>query len=119
MDHPFHYLKINYTSVVYPLTVLILPISSLLIYLVSYLIVLDMLSFVIGYVQIVEFRFELLSDMTVVPQQYTLHCVIIGDDNSYTITLYGNDQQRYSGGCGNGNCIKHLLPAVTLHMIIL
>ena len=79
-----------------------------------------MLSFVIGHVQIVKFRFELLSDMTVVPQQYTLHCVTIGDDNSYTITVYGNDQQIYSGGCGIGNCIKHLLHcAVTLHMIIL
>ena len=46
--------------------------------------------------------------MTVVPQQYTLHCVTIGID-IYTITLYGNDQQIYSGGCGNGNCIKQLL----------
>ena len=34
------HLRINYTSVVYPLAVLILPISSLLIYSVSYLIVL-------------------------------------------------------------------------------
>ena len=40
MDKAFQYLRINYTSVVYPLTVLILPISSLLIYSVSYLIVL-------------------------------------------------------------------------------
>ena len=46
--------------------------------------------------------------MTVVTQQYTLHCVTVGFD-SYTITLYGNDQQIYSGGCGNGNCIKQLL----------
>ena len=46
--------------------------------------------------------------MTVVPQQYTLHCVTIGD-GSYTITLYGNDQQIYSGDCGNGKCIKQLL----------
>ena len=46
--------------------------------------------------------------MTVVPQQYTLHCVTIGS-GSYTITLYGNDQQIYSGGCGNGNCIRQLL----------
>ena len=46
--------------------------------------------------------------MTVVPQQYTLHCVTIGD-GSYTITLYSNNQQIYSGGCGNGNCIKQLL----------
>ena len=46
--------------------------------------------------------------MTVVPQQYTLHCVTIGDD-SYTITLYGNHQQIYSGDCGNENCIRQLL----------
>ena len=46
--------------------------------------------------------------MTVVPQQYTLDCVTIGD-GSYTITLYGNDQQIYSGGCGNENCIRQLL----------
>ena len=46
--------------------------------------------------------------MTVVPQQYTLHCVTIGD-GGYTITVYGNDQQIYSGGCENGNCTKQLL----------
>ena len=46
--------------------------------------------------------------MTVVPQQYTLHCVTIGFD-SYIITLYSNNQQIYSGDCGNGNCIKQLL----------
>ena len=46
--------------------------------------------------------------MTVVPQQYTLHCITIGD-SSYTITLYGNNQQIYSGNCGNGNCIRQLL----------
>ena len=46
--------------------------------------------------------------MTVVPQQYTLHCVTIGD-GSYTITVYGNDQQIYSGDCGNEDCIKQLL----------
>ena len=46
--------------------------------------------------------------MTVVPQQYTLHCVTIGS-GGYTITLYGNDQQIYSGNCGNGKCIRQLL----------
>ena len=46
--------------------------------------------------------------MTVVPQQYTLHCVTIGF-GSYTITLYDNNQQIYSGACGNGNCIRQLL----------
>ena len=46
--------------------------------------------------------------MTIVPQQYTLHCVTIGS-GYYTITLYGNDQQIYSGDCRNENCIKQLL----------
>ena len=46
--------------------------------------------------------------MTVVPQQYTLHCVSTGD-GTYSITLYGNDQQIYSGGCGNGVCVKEQL----------
>ena len=46
--------------------------------------------------------------MTVVPQQYTLHCVTTGS-GGYSITLYGNDQQIYSGGCGNGVCVKQLL----------
>ena len=41
--------------------------------------------------------------MTVVPQQYTLHCVSTGD-GVYSITLYDNDQQIYSGSCGNGIC---------------
>ena len=46
--------------------------------------------------------------MTVVPQQYTLHCVSTGD-GTYSITLYGNDQQIYSGGCRNGVCIREQL----------
>ena len=46
--------------------------------------------------------------MTVVPQQYTLHCVSTGD-GGYSITLYGNDQQIYSGGCGNGICVREQL----------
>ena len=46
--------------------------------------------------------------MTVVPQQYTLHCVSTGD-GVYSITLYGNDQQIYSGGCGNGVCVREQL----------
>ena len=47
--------------------------------------------------------------MTVVPQQYTLHCVSTGD-GGYSITLnYGNDQQIYSGGCGNGVCVRDQL----------
>ena len=46
--------------------------------------------------------------MTVVPQQYTLYCVTTGS-GSYSITLYGNDQEIYSGSCGNGVCVKQLL----------
>ena len=46
--------------------------------------------------------------MTVVPQQYTLHCVSIGDPN-YAITLYANDQQIYSEDCGNGVCVREQL----------
>ena len=44
--------------------------------------------------------------MTVVPQQYTLHCVSTGGAGGY-ITLYGNDQQIYS--CGNGVCVREQL----------
>ena len=49
--------------------------------------------------------------MTVVPQQYTLHCVTTGDPaGDYSITLsYDNDQQIYSGGCGNGVCVRDQL----------
>ena len=47
--------------------------------------------------------------MTVVPQQYTLHCVSTGE-GSYSIRLYyGNDQQIYSGNCGNGVCVREQL----------
>ena len=46
--------------------------------------------------------------MTVVPQQYTIHCVTTGQ-GGYSITLYGNDQQIYSGGCGNGVCATEQL----------
>ena len=46
----------------------------------------------LGWTEITQFRFELLSDMTVVPQQYTLHCVNTGD-RSYTYTLYYGSQQ--------------------------
>ena len=35
----------------------------------------------------------------------------------YSITLYGNDQQIYSGGCGNGVCVNYT--AVTILMVIL
>ena len=63
----------------------------------------------IGTVQIAEFRFELLSNMTVVPQQYTLHCVSIGDGGYSIIILHGNDQQIYNGNCPNGVCVREQL----------
>ena len=43
--------------------------------------------------------------MTVVPQQYTLHCVSTGI-GGYTITVYGNDQEIYNG---NGVSIREQL----------
>ena len=46
--------------------------------------------------------------MTVVPQQYTLHCVSTGDAN-YSITLYGNDQQIYDVNCKNEYCVREQL----------
>ena len=46
--------------------------------------------------------------MTVVPQQYTLYCVSTGE-GVYSIALYGNDQLIYSGGCGNGVCVREQL----------
>ena len=53
--------------------------------------------------------------MTVVPQQYTLHCVTTGD-GSYTIRVYyGNDQQICSGGVE----INGLLHSINTIMIIL
>ena len=46
--------------------------------------------------------------MTVVPQQYTLHCVSTGA-GGYSITLYGNNQQIYNGNCPNGVCVREQL----------
>ena len=62
----------------------------------------------IGHIQITEFRFELLSDMTIVPQQYTLHCVSTGD-GEYKVALSSNDQQIYTENCGNRVCVRELL----------
>ena len=60
--------------------------------------------------QIAEFRFELLSDMTVVPQQYTLHCITTGSNGPYRITMYySNDQKIYNEYCLNSNCTSKLL----------
>ena len=46
--------------------------------------------------------------MTVIPQQYRLHCVSTGD-GSYIVSLYENNQQIYDGNCENGICAKQLL----------
>ena len=48
--------------------------------------------------------------MTVVPQQYKLHCVTVGD-GSYGATLYGNEEEIYATNCenGNGDCVRKLL----------
>ena len=44
--------------------------------------------------------------MTVVPQQYTLHCVSTGN-GAYTIILYyGNDQEIYNEWGCSGVCVK-------------
>ena len=37
--------------------------------------------YIIGWAQIAEIKFELLSDMTMLPQQYTLHAIKIGQIN--------------------------------------
>ena len=48
--------------------------------------------------------------MTVVPQQYKLHCVTVGDA-SYDSTLYDNEEEIYTIDCedGNGDCVRKLL----------
>ena len=67
----------------------------------------------------VEFRFELLFDMTIVPQQYTLHCVTISDDR-YTITLYMVMINKYIVGIVEMKTVSDIYyTVVTLHMIIL
>ena len=47
--------------------------------------------------------------MTVVPQQYTLHCITTGSNGPYRIMYYSNDQQIYNEYCKNGNCTSKLL----------
>ena len=48
--------------------------------------------------------------MTVVPQQYTLHCITTGSNGAYRITMYyNNDRQIYNENCLNGNCTRYLL----------
>ena len=48
--------------------------------------------------------------MTVVSQQYTLHCITTGSNGPYRITMYySNDQQIYNEYCLNSNCTRYLL----------
>ena len=76
------------TSVVYPLVVQILTLtSSLLIYSVSVLIVpvhtVICYWFTVGWAQIEDITVDLPSDITVLPQNYTLHAIKIGAFNRY------------------------------------
>ena len=79
------------TSVVYPLVVQILTLTwSLLIYSVSVLIVLVHTVicywFTVGWAQIEDITVDLPSDITVLPQNYTLHAIKIGDQNRGSLT---------------------------------
>ena len=71
-------LEKDFTSVVYQLIVLLPLTLSLLIYLVRKYTGLMIDIFIVGYVQISSFYVDLPTDMTVYPQEYTLHCVKIG-----------------------------------------
>ena len=63
----------------------------------------------VGFIEIAEFRFELLSHMTVVPQQYTLHCVSTGYF-WYSRGLYYKTQNI--NFCTGKSCVKQLLHSV-------
>ena len=66
----------------------IVPYSSPLIYSVSTNIfcakLIILMLFIIGYVQISSFHVDLSTDMTVYPQEYTLHCVKTGYNGEYS-----------------------------------
>ena len=47
--------------------------------------------------------------MTVVPQQYTLHCITTGSNGPYVVRMYINDQQIYNENCQNDDCNRYLL----------
>ena len=84
-------LKRDFTSVVYQLIVLLLLTLSLLIYSVrKYNGLINRYSFIVGFVQISSFYVDLPTDMTVYPQEYTLHCVKTGH-------YYYNFEMRLGG----------------------
>ena len=62
----------------------------------------------VGRVQIVDFSVELPSDITTLPQQFTLHCITTGD-GYYTISFNHNDQPTNITNikCPSGNCNNH------------
>ena len=82
----FNHLMMARISVVYQLVVQILTLaSSLLIYSVSsfYFTGDHAVLFIVGWVQIEDISVDLPSDITVLPQTYTLHAVKIGTPNPY------------------------------------
>ena len=122
---PQHLMMVG-TSVVYPLIVLILALtSSLLIYSVSVLIVLVHTVicywFTVGWAQIENITVDLPSDITVLPQNYTLHAIKIGAyDRHYlksanwyyesvntSIELCTGHQYHYSCSVGDGEAVDY------------
>ena len=57
----------------------------------------------IGSIEISSFTFELVTDMTVFPQQFTLNCVKIGTEHfNYSLYLYNETLEITSAvNCGN------------------
>ena len=121
LEEVLHHLKMVGTSVVYPLVVQILTLtSSLLTYTVSVLIVLVQFVicywFTVGWVQIEDITVDLPSDITVLPQLYTLHAMTIRSISNYyliDVSWYYESEQptklcsgqrylKYSCSIGNG-----------------
>ena len=114
------------TSVVYPLVVQILALtSSLLIYSVSVLIVpvhtVICYWFTVGWAQIEDITVDLPSDITVLPQNFTLHAIKIGVLNRYylksanwyyesvntSIELCNGYKYDYNCLVGNGKAVNY------------
>ena len=57
----------------------------------------------VGSIEISSFTFELVTDMTVFPQQFTLNCVKIGTEHfNYSLYLYNETLEIASAvNCGN------------------
>ena len=121
-----HHLMMVGTSVVYPLVVLILiQTSSLLIYSVSVLIVpiytVICYWFTVGWAQIESITVDLPSDITVLPQTYTLHAIKVGLSNHYHLRsanwyyesvnpsteLCSGYRYNYNCSIGNGTAINN------------